>query len=38
VLKAYLAQRASPDESFLAFTRRYDIDALKTLVAQQAGE
>ena len=38
MLKAYLAQRASPDESFLAFTRRHEIDALKTLVAQQAGE
>ena len=29
VLKAYLAHRASADETFLAFTRRHEIDALK---------
>ncbi len=28
MLKAYLAHRASRDESFLAFTRRHEIDAL----------
>ncbi len=38
VLKAYLAQRASADESFLAFTHRHEIDALRTIVAQQVGE
>jgi len=35
VLKAYLAHRAAPQETFLDFTRRHDIDALKTLCAQQ---
>ena len=29
MLKAYLAHRASRDETFLAFTRRHDIDALQ---------
>ena len=32
MLKAYLAHRASPEESFLAFTRRHEIDALKALL------
>jgi ferredoxin-nitrite reductase len=32
VLKAYLAHRASPQESFLAFTRRHEIDALRSLI------
>jgi ferredoxin-nitrite reductase len=31
LLQAYLAHRASPQESFLAFTRRHEIDALKAL-------
>src|SRR5262249_49954109 len=30
MLKAYLAHRASHEESFQAFTRRHDIEALKT--------
>jgi len=38
MLKAYLAHRASPDESFSAFTRRHELDALKTLFAQEAVE
>ncbi len=38
VLKAYLAHRASAQESFLAFTRRHDIDALKALCEQQSVE
>jgi ferredoxin-nitrite reductase len=38
VLKAYLAHRASPQESFLAFTRRHEVDALKALCEQQAVE
>jgi ferredoxin-nitrite reductase len=38
MLKAYLAHRASADESFLAFTRRHDVDALKTMFEQQAVE
>jgi ferredoxin-nitrite reductase len=31
ILKAYLAHRAAPDETFLAFARRHDVEALKTL-------
>jgi len=31
MLKAYLANRAAPEETFLAFTRRHDVEALKTL-------
>ena len=38
MLKAYLAHRASAEENFLAFTRRHDIEALKSLFAQQAVE
>jgi ferredoxin-nitrite reductase len=38
VLKAYLANRASADETFLTFTRRHEIDALKSMCAQQAVE
>jgi ferredoxin-nitrite reductase len=36
MLKAYLAHRASPDETFLAFANRHDLDALKGLVAAEA--
>lgn len=35
ILKAYLAQRASPEESFIAFARRHEIDALKAMIDQQ---
>ena len=35
ILKAYLAHRASKDESFMAFTRRHEIDALKALAQEQ---
>ncbi len=35
LLKAYLAHRASPDETFLAFSRRYDGEALKKLVEME---
>jgi ferredoxin-nitrite reductase len=35
MLKAYLAHRASPQESFLAFTRRHDVDALRSLIASE---
>jgi ferredoxin-nitrite reductase len=38
MLKAYLAHRDSADENFLSFTRRHDIEALKTLCAAQAVE
>jgi ferredoxin-nitrite reductase len=31
LLKAYLAHRASPEETFLAFARRYDGDMLRKL-------
>jgi ferredoxin-nitrite reductase len=38
MLKAYLAHRASPRESFLAFTRRHEIDALRSLIEGEAVE
>jgi ferredoxin-nitrite reductase len=31
MLKAYLAHRVAPDETFLAFTRRHEIEALKVM-------
>jgi ferredoxin-nitrite reductase len=38
ILKAYLANRASADETFLTFSRRLEIDALKSMCAQQGVE
>jgi ferredoxin-nitrite reductase len=38
ILKTYLAHRASHDESFLTFVRRYEIDALKALAEVEAVE
>ena len=38
MLKAYLAHRASADESFSAFTRRHELDVLKTLFEREAAE
>jgi ferredoxin-nitrite reductase len=38
VLKAYLAHRASAQESFLTFTRRHEVDALKTMCGEQGVE
>jgi len=38
ILKAYLAHRASRGETFLAFTRRQDIDALKAMTKLEAAE
>ena len=38
MLKAYLAHRGSADESFSAFTRRHELDALKTLFEREAVE
>ena len=38
ILKSYLAHRASPEESFLAFARRHDVDALKALAEAEAVE
>jgi ferredoxin-nitrite reductase len=36
ILKAYLAHRASREETFLAFTRRHEIDALKAMTEREA--
>jgi ferredoxin-nitrite reductase len=36
MLKAYLAHRVSPRESFLAFTRRHEVDALRSLIEGEA--
>jgi ferredoxin-nitrite reductase len=38
MLAAYLARRASPQESFLAFTRRHEVDALRSLIDAEAVE
>jgi ferredoxin-nitrite reductase len=38
MLKAYLAHRATPAESFLAFANRHEVDALKALFAGEAVE
>ena len=36
ILKAYLRNRAARDESFIAFARRHEIDALKAMAEQEA--
>jgi ferredoxin-nitrite reductase len=36
ILKAYVAHRASSDESFIDFARRHEIDALKAMAEQEA--
>jgi ferredoxin-nitrite reductase len=38
MLGAYLAHRASPQESFLAFARRHEIPVLKALCEAQPAE
>jgi ferredoxin-nitrite reductase len=38
LLKAYLAHRSSPQESFLAFTRRHEVDALRSLAEREVAE
>ncbi len=38
LLKLYLARRTGPSESFLAFTRRHEIDALKEMCAVEPVE
>jgi ferredoxin-nitrite reductase len=38
MLKGYLAHRASCEETFLAFSRRHDVDALKELFGAEIGE
>ncbi|HEX4040458.1 MAG TPA: NirA family protein [Xanthobacteraceae bacterium] len=36
ILKAYLANRASHDETFLVFARRHDIEALQSMIEAEA--
>ncbi|HEY4774553.1 MAG TPA: NirA family protein, partial [Xanthobacteraceae bacterium] len=36
MLSGYLAHRASPEETFLAFTRRHEIEQLKAMFAPEA--
>jgi ferredoxin-nitrite reductase len=36
ILKAYLSNRASPQESFLAFAGRYDDAALRAMCDREA--
>jgi len=38
VLKAYLANRASPNETFLTFSRRHELDALQAMCAAEGVE
>jgi ferredoxin-nitrite reductase len=38
MLKAYLANRQSKDETFLAFSRRHEIEALKKIFEREAAE
>ena len=38
MLKGYLAHRAGPDETFLAFSRRHDVETLKGLFKAEHGE
>ena len=38
MLKAYLAHRASKQETFLAFSRRHEIDTLKAMFDAETGE
>jgi ferredoxin-nitrite reductase len=36
MLKGYLAHRAAPEETFLAFSRRHEVEALKAMFAAEA--
>jgi ferredoxin-nitrite reductase len=38
ILKAYLAHRASREETFLAFARRHELDALKAMTELEVAE
>ncbi len=38
MVKGYLAHRASREETFLAFSRRHEVDALKEIFAAEAAE
>src|ERR1700722_51783 len=35
ILKAYLTHRASPEESFLVFSRRHDVEVLKAMAERE---
>ena len=37
LLQAYLAHRAGPAETFLAFARRHEVDALRSMIEAQGG-
>jgi ferredoxin-nitrite reductase len=37
MLKGYVSNRAAPDETFLTFSRRHDVDALKAIFDVEAG-
>ncbi len=37
LLKTYMTNRATPEETFLTFTRRIDAGALKSMCESQAG-
>jgi len=36
MLRGYLTNRSGPEESFLAFTRRHEVDALKSIFDVEA--
>ena len=38
MLKGYLAHRASPTETFVAFSHRHDVEALKAMFDVEMGE
>jgi ferredoxin-nitrite reductase len=38
ILRTYLAHRASREESFIAFARRHEIEALKSMIELEAAE
>ena len=38
MLKGYMAHRVAPDETFLTFSRRYEVDALKRMFDAEAAE
>jgi ferredoxin-nitrite reductase len=38
MLQGYLANRAAPGESFLTFTRRHEVEALRAMFDAEAGE
>jgi ferredoxin-nitrite reductase len=38
ILKSYVTRRTSPEESFLAFSRRHDTEALKAMAELEAAE